>query len=337
MSESVPTVYILHGEDDFAISQFIDGLVSKMGDPTTALMNVSRLDGRSTNLEHLRTEVSAMPFLAKRRMVVFSYPLVRVNNPDARKKFIDLLNQVPQSTALLLVEYKTLTNEKDSRRGKLHWLEKWTGANPERGYIRAFPVPKSGEMVRWIQGHAEAAGGKFTPQAAALLGSLVGDDPRLADQEIHKLLAYVNYSREVEPDDVENLTAVIPQGDIFVMVDALGNQDGKRAMDMLHRLLETQQPNSIFGMVVRQFRLILLAREVMDRGGGVQDVAEELSVHPYVSKKVTSQARHFTLPVLEMVYHRLLDMDEAVKTGQIQGDLALDTMVAGFTSQKRTT
>lgn len=337
MSESVPTIYILHGEDDFAISQFIDGLVSKMGDPTTALMNVSRLDGRSTNLEDLLTEVSAMPFLAKRRMVVFSHPLARFNNPDARNKFVDLLNQVPQSTALLLVEHKSLTNEKDRRRSKLHWLEKWAGANPERAYIRAFPVPKGGEMVRWIQGHAESAGGKFTLQAAALLGSLVGDDPRLADQEIHKLLAYVNYSREVEPDDVENLTAVIPQGDIFVMVDALGNQDGKRAMDMLHRLLETQQPISIFGMVVRQFRLILLAREVMDRRGGVQDVAEKLSVHPYVAKKVTSQASHFTLPVLEMVYHRLLDIDEAVKTGQIRGDLALDTMVAGFTSQRRTT
>lgn len=333
MSESAPTVYILHGEDEFAISQFIDGLVSKMGDPTTAMMNVTRLDGRSTDLRELRTVVSAMPFLTKRRVVILSQPIARVNNPDTREKFIDLLNQVPPSTALLLIEYKSLVSERDRRRGEFHWLEAWAESNPQQAYLRQFKQPNSGEMVRWILDRAESAGGKFTPRAAALLGSLVGDDTRLADQEIHKLLDYVNYNRAVEPDDVENLTAIIPQGDIFIMVDALGNQDGKRAMGMLHRLLETQQPTSIFGMVVRQFRLLLLAREVIDRGGGVQDVARELSVHPFVAEKITSQARHFTIPVLEKVHHRLLDMDEGVKTGQIQGDLALDTMVAVFTSQ----
>jgi len=333
MSESAPTVYILHGEDEFAISQFIDGLVSKMGDPTTAMMNVTRLDGRSTDLGELRTAVSAMPFLTKRRVVILSQPIARVNNPDTREKFIDLLNQVQPSTALLLIEYKPLVSERDRRRGEFHWLEEWAESNPQQAYLRQFKQPNSGEMVRWILNRAESAGGKFTPRAAALLGSLVGDETRLADQEIHKLLDYVNYNRAVEPDDVEYLTAIIPQGDIFVMVDALGNQDEKRAMGMLHRLLETQQPISIFGMVVRQFRLLLLAREVIDRGGGVKDVARELSVHPFVAEKITSQARHFTIPVLEKVHHRLLDMDEAVKTGQIQGDLALDTMVAVFTSQ----
>jgi DNA polymerase-3 subunit delta len=185
--------------------------------------------------------------------------------------------------------------------------------------------------VRLIQEQAKAAGGQISSQAAALLASLVGDDPRLADQEVRKLLAYVNYSRTVEPDDVEALTADVWQGDIFVLVDALGNQDGRKAQAMLHRLLETQDAPSIFGMVVRQFRLLLLAREVLDQGGRVDDVGRELKVHHFVAEKVTSQARHFTLPVLEAVYHRLLEMDEAIKTSQMEGDLALDTLVADFT------
>ena len=188
-------------------------------------------------------------------------------------------------------------------------------------------------MARWIQDRTREEGGQITPQAAVLLATLVDDNPRLADQEIRKLLAYINYQRSIEPDDVDALTADYGQGDIFEMVDALGNQDGRRAMGMLHRLLESQDPFSIFGMIVRQFRLLLLAREILDAGGQPNDAVRALKLHPFVAGKMFDQARHFTLPVLERIYHRLLDIDEAMKTSQMSGDLALDTMVAALTSQ----
>jgi DNA polymerase-3 subunit delta len=187
-------------------------------------------------------------------------------------------------------------------------------------------------LGRWIQEQAKKAGGQFTQPAAELLAGLVGGDTRLADQEIHKLLDYVNYQRPVEPEDVESLTADAAQGDIFILVDALGNQDGRKAMGMLHRLLERQDAISIFGMIVRQFRMLLLGREVLDNGGRRDDVARQLRVTPFVADKVVAQAQHFTLADLEAAYHRLLDLDLAMKTSQIPDDLALDTLVAAFTA-----
>jgi DNA polymerase-3 subunit delta len=154
----------------------------------------------------------------------------------------------------------------------------------------------------------------------------------LADLEIHKLLAYVNYKRPVEPDDVELLTADVGQGNIFAMVDALGNQNGRLAQGMLHRLLEQQDPISIFGMVVRQFRLLLLTREILDGGENMGDIARLLKVPPFVADKLVSQARRFSAPVLEAIYHRLMEIDEAIKTGKVPGDLALDTLFAALTS-----
>jgi DNA polymerase III delta subunit len=44
-----------------------------------------------------------------------------------------------------------------------------------------------------------------------------------------------------------------------------------------------------------------------------------------------SQAHHFSLSILETIYHRLLNLDESIKTGQIEELLALDTFIAGFT------
>jgi len=328
--ENIPAIYIFHGEDELAINEFVDKLIAKMGEPSMAMMNITRLEGQSLNLEELRSAVSAMPFLTDRRLVIVTNPLSGLKSPDVREKFIKLLEQTHPSTALVLIEYRTLKGQNS----KKHWLERWARKNQKQAYIKVFPLPRGGAMVNWIQSRAESLGGKFTPRAAGVLASLVGGDKQLADQEIRKLLAYVNYLQPVQVDDVENLTAIIPEADIFVMVDALGNRDGKRAMWMLHRLLEAQDPIPVFGMVVRQFRLLLLAREVLDRGGNERDVARALKIHPYVAGKITQQAHHFTMPTLERAYHRLLGMDEAMKSSQVPGDLALDTLVAEFTGLK---
>jgi DNA polymerase III subunit delta len=163
----------------------------------------------------------------------------------------------------------------------------------------------------------------------------VDENPRLADQEIQKLLAYVNYSRTVGADDVQMLTADVGQGDVFAMVDALGNQDAGKAQRMLHRLLEYQDYFAIFGMVVRQFRQLILAREILDNGGGKDEIVRglKLQYNPWLADRLIPQVRRFSAPDLAKIYHRLLEVDEAVKSSQMTGDLALETLVASLTIQ----
>jgi DNA polymerase III delta subunit len=57
-------------------------------------------------------------------------------------------------------------------------------------------------------------------------------------------------------------------------------------------------------------------------------IESELRQHPFVAGKLETQARRFSLPQLESVYRRLLDLDEAFKTSQITYDLALEMLVA---------
>ena len=46
-----------------------------------------------------------------------------------------------------------------------------------------------------------------------------------------------------------------------------------------------------------------------------------------MAQKVCSQAGRFTMPALESIYHRLLEIDEAAKTSRVPLDLALDTLI----------
>lgn len=183
-------------------------------------------------------------------------------------------------------------------------------------------------MSRWIVNRAREKGGDFSYEGAGMLASLLGSDTRTADLEIDKLLLYVNFNRPVEADDVLLLTAYEGEGDIFGLVDALGNRNGREAIDKLHELLNVQDPLPILGMIVRQFRLLLLAREILDGGSDENAVTKTLGLHPYVGKKVTAQARRFRTDTLEKVFRRLLEIDLAMKTSEMDGDQLLDVFIA---------
>ncbi len=330
MTKSKPVVYIFHGDDEFASGQALTGIKSQMGDPSNAEMNTTHLDGHSLNLDKLVQTTRAMPFLAERRLVVLTDPLGSMKSSKDRDKFKTILEGVPPTTALVIQISKPLVDARGRRSGRMHWLEKWAQKQDGKVFLREFSLPKGPQMANWIRSQAKERGGNFSHPAAALLGTYAGDSPRLAAQEIEKLLAYVNYQRPVEPDDVEYLVAYAGETSVFDMVDALGSRNGSEALRLLHRLLEQDDALRLFGMIVRQFRLLLMTRELLDAGYRDTEIAPAIKSHPFVVRKLMGQVRNFTLPQLEAIYHKLLEIDVGIKTGKTEGDVALDTLVAAL-------
>ena len=117
MSEN-PSVILLHGNDEFAISEHIERLCAGLGDPSTAGMNIAHFDGRlGLDFEALNTAVNAVPFLAPRRVMVLANPSSVFNSADGRKKLINLLDKAQPTTTIVLAEYEELKRD--------HWLLKW--------------------------------------------------------------------------------------------------------------------------------------------------------------------------------------------------------------------
>ncbi|MBE0671833.1 MAG: DNA polymerase III subunit delta [Anaerolineales bacterium] len=317
----MPNIFFLHGNDEFAINRKIKDFESDFSDPTTAGMNTARLEARTMTENDLNNAVNAMPFLAPKRLVILSNPSAKFNNPATRKKFQEFLSNAPDTARLVIHE---LMEPKEIEK---HWLVKWAAKNSSLVKLQTFFLPKQRDMPGWIINEVKNQGGQIEPAAAAKLAEMVGVDTRQAGMEIAKLLAYVNWGRPVRGSDVEAVCIVTSQQSVFDFVDALSQGNGKSAQKLLHRLLENEDSFSLWGMVVRQFRLLIQAREILDGRGNKDDVARALGVHPFVAEKTTGQAGRFSMEALEGIYHRLLKIDEQVKTSQVTLDLALDTLV----------
>lgn len=326
-----PVVYLFHGDDPLALRREVKVLVEQLGDATIAELNITRLDGRQASEDELRSAANAMPFLTARRLVILTNPFAKLNTDATRKRFLALLDGLPESTQLVLVLEDTLDRGKWKSLPPIdsNWMRKWLRAAGERAHYQVCALPSMRDMANWVRQEARRQGGQFSPEAASALASHVGSDTQLASLEVTKLLTYVDWKRPVDASDVEELTAQGGQADVFAMVDALAEGNARQALTMLHRLMETQDLIILFGMITRQFRLLIQAREVIDEGKGSQ-IAAEIHVHPYVAEKLAQQGRRFTTAKLEGIYHRLLEIDEASKTGQMPLELGLDTFIVSL-------
>ena len=334
MAKPAPTFYVFHGADEFTRAETLADFKRRIGPPDTIDLNTTVLDERGLTLSKLRHACDAIPFLAKKRLVIVNGLLTRLAARKAKKasatnkKYLaalaDYLPRMPETTRLVFVENKSLP-------AKHPILQ--LAQQDERGYAKQFAPPNDRDLPRWVTKRVGKHGGEIDPQAVQQLAAVVGTDLRLLDQEIVKLVTYTNAERPITTADVEKLVPYAQTAIVFDMVDALGRRDGRTASQTLHRLLDAgEHPMGLLAMIVRQFRLLIQVKELRIEGASARDAAKALKLHPFPTGKLYKQSSHFTAAQLETVYRHLLDTDVDIKTGKIEVELALDLLVAGLAS-----
>lgn len=112
------------------------------------------------------------------------------------------------------------------------------------------------------------------------------------------------------------------------MVDAAAQRNPGKALSLFNALLRDQPVQYIFSMVVRQFRLLIIAKEIIREGGDDKTIAAEANLHPFVARKLAEQAPRFSMDELETIYCRLDRMDEQSKTGNATLEVMLEALIA---------
>jgi DNA polymerase-3 subunit delta len=324
--------YILHGDDIFTRTEELSQLRERMDNAQIAELNTTLLDGRTVTWDELRQHCDSLPFLSDRRLVIVTGLLTRLTQRGAGagdqqflERLIEHLPGLPPTTRLIFLEDRTLPD-----RHPVLALAR----SQQEGYERAFAQPSGHALTRWIYQRVSQQGGRIESQAAQALCTFVGDDLYQLHHEVQKLLDYTDGERAITEEDVHTLTPKARQGNIFDLVDALGRRDGRQAARTYHDLLAMgEHPLGILGMITRQFRLMIQVKELSPQHPTVSALARALHQSPYPIRKILAQSHNYSMEQLRTVYHKLLDVDVAIKTGQTEATLALDTLIAGLSGR----
>jgi DNA polymerase-3 subunit delta len=313
--------YVFHGDDTHAQHETLNSLLSRFGDREMLDLNTTRFEGRISFID-LEQACHAMPFLASVRLVIGEGVLSANSDKEFTDRLKEMLPGLPETTRLVFMEPKQLSSR--------HAIVK-LAESAENGYVKAFTRPEGRQLEQWIRKRVGEKDGRISPQASQLLAATIGNEMAILDNEIEKLVLYTA-GDEIQSRHVQRLSPQVAEANIFDLVDAIGNRNGKKAALLLQqKLAEGADPFYLFAMLVRQFRLLIQVKELADAGQRPPAIAKAIKQHPYVVGKMYQQARGFSLAQLERIYHHLLEMDVAVKTGENDMVTGLNLLIAGLT------
>ncbi|MFA4845678.1 MAG: DNA polymerase III subunit delta [Patescibacteria group bacterium] len=314
----------VYGNDTFRVQEKVrqmkDAFRVKF-DPT-GLNTIEFPFGDKTKLEvsEVLGAVRSLPFLGQKRMVI-----IRDLIADTKKIDMDVWEKgflnAPDSTITVFWE---TTESKELEKKPLFVALK--GASEVHAY--PFPELEGAPLTRWVLDRVKARGGSIQPQALQALAERVGGDLWQMDQEISKLVGFAG-GAEITSVAVDELVTRSFEEKIFELMDAISQKRTTQAIRLLQEeRLAGSDDHYLLTMLGRQVRILLAARALLDENPRAtkQDLADALSIHPFVAQKALAQAKGFSLEHLKAVHDLLFDFDQRLKTGQVSADMAVDLM-----------
>lgn len=322
-------VYLCYGNEEYLKDWIIKELKKNFVDPAFETLNYVHYDGKDIGVEDIINASETLPFMSDKKIVIIEdSPLLssgKGGSADEEERLNDYFSNLNDSTCLIFI----VKGDKIDKRKKLVKGIKKNGAIIELNKI------SSKELNSWVEKIFKKNKKKISRnnvyyfiQSTGYLDSNSEKNLYDLENEITKLSSYVGNREEITKDDIDKNLAKTLQNNIFNLLDAIGKKKTDIALTLLNEMILDNEPiQKITYMIIRQFRLLFMAKLYWEKGYGPKDITKKLGVHPYATQKVMEQGKHFSSSELEKIIKKCLDIDSSVKTGKIDNKLAIENLI----------
>jgi DNA polymerase-3 subunit delta len=271
------SIYLIGGADEFSIKETAAKLADKLTPKKAGEFGLEIIDGSASNQDE------ALKVLSRLREALETVGLFGGGDKLVWLKNTDLL--ADSSTTRAEAVKEALSELADLLKGGLGdgvvLLISAIGCDRRKtlyktlekvGEIQFFEALEEGkgdadeEIEAFIQSKSRADGKTMNPEAVHAFRELVAPTLREIANELEKLFTYVGKRTAVTKEDIRAICSASRQAVIWELTDALGARRTSQAIRALENLLDAgEQPIGVLMMLVAQFRLMLLARDLMQR------------------------------------------------------------------------
>lgn len=269
-------LFLIAGSDEFSIKEAAAKLAQELAPREAGEFGIEIVEGDTSNqdealrvLGRLNEALFTVGFFGSDKLVwLKSTDLLgdtRTAGAEAVKNALtDLADKLkaglPDGVRLLISAIGC-----DKRRSLYKTIEKL-------GTVKLFDLPEAGkaagdeEIAAFIQGRLKDAGKKMDGAAFETFRLLVAPEFREIANELEKLDLYVGQRPVITEQDVRAICCASRQSVIWELTDALGARQLNASLVALQNLLDAaESPIGVLMMLVAQFRLMLLAHDLMTR------------------------------------------------------------------------
>lgn len=318
-NQSIKQVYLLYGEERYLIKQYKDKLVKALVSEEDT-MNFASFSGKDINPKEIIDLAETLPFFADRRLILIEDSGFLKKDGEELAEYIP---NAPESTFFIFVE------EELDKRSKLY------KAINKHGNAVEFGQQNDELLAKWIGSRIRKENKGMSQNAYNLFISKTGNDMENIDKELEKLICYCIDKDMIELADVEAVTTEQTQNKIFDMVDAIASHNQKGALELYYDLLALKEPAMrIMYLITRQFQILLVVKSMSCRGYAPDEIAQKAGCPKWALRKYQGQCRDYTLDQLKQAIKDGTEYETAVKTGQMNDQMAVELFIVNYSSVK---
>jgi DNA polymerase-3 subunit delta len=312
-------ILFLYGEDDYSSRQKLNEIIKKYKTKNRGGFGLHRINFLEKEMKDFKEVLEAKSIFKEKKLIILEE--VFGQTAERQRNLAEYLKKAKVEAdegCLLIIREKSLP---DRRMELFKFLIKKPAIAQEFKYLTGV------KLESWIRKEFEKRKVSADIHIVKKLAADVGSNLWQMENEIEKI-AFFGRGKNIKKDDIDILCGTKISNNIFNTVDALAERNKKKALRLLHQHLEEGEGEIyLITMFIRQFRNLLLVKNLLEKGIAHYELAKKTGLHPFVVKKTSEQARNFSVDGLKKIYSKLLDVDISIKTGKITAKMALDMLV----------
>lgn len=319
-SKELQQFYLLFGAEDFLKRQYRDNLTTALVDKEDT-MNYNYFDGDKLDVQNVLDIGDTLPFFAEKRVIVLENTGLFKKAPEGIDGRMD---NFPDSTHVIFVE-----REVDGRSRLYKWISK-------QGCAAELNSPDAKTLAAWIKGLCKEAGKEIGKGEIDYLLEHLGTDMLMLKNELQKLFSFRYDSTQITVDDIREICVSQAEDKMFVMLDAIGEQNQQKALLLYHDLLALREPAMrVLSLLTRHYHMLMQISLLKEEGKDNGTIAELCGLNKsqiFVVNKYAAQARKYSDERLRYMLEKCQETDQGIKTGKIQDTVGVELLIVEFSS-----
>lgn len=216
--------------------------------------NESRFSLLSTSPRNAIAAAEQLPMMSNRRVVCISdFAKLREAEEEVLIRYLER----PVDSSVVIFVARDLDKRK-----------KLTKALFDNCIVVEFPPVSEGEAKAWAKQHLKELKVSTDERALSEIIALVGTDIQTLCSELDKLTIAAGESKRITIELVDDLIGRSRELSNFDLTDHLITRNRKRALEILHRLLEDgSEPVMLIGLMASNYHRLALAKDLLTRKG----------------------------------------------------------------------
>ncbi|HKZ79989.1 MAG TPA: DNA polymerase III subunit delta [Pyrinomonadaceae bacterium] len=259
-----------------------------------------------------------LPMMSSRRVVrITDFGKLRESDENVLVNY--LLRPAPSSVVIFIA-------------GDLDKRKKLTKTLMQECVVVDFPPLKDGEAKTWVKQRLSELKLSATEQTLSEFVALVGTDVQTLFSELEKMAAAAADTNRLTPELIDSLIARSREHSNFELGDHLLACNRLRALETLHRLLESgAEPVMLLGLMAGNYHRLALAKDML-RQGSPEDIFRTVPMPFFKRDQYMQTLRKLDAANIARGIQLIADADLAIKTSRASPRLQLEMLVCELTT-----